>query len=227
MHNTLKVLSITLIILLCSCSSGKQAKTNVENIEEKTDSYTINCEVLAFDEADEKMAELNSLFAEEANEWIDDFKQRAGSITLRGSEPPCLQVRNDIKLNGSTIISTVTEKYVYLTGLHGNVWWSAKNFDVKSYRILKLSDLFIDDTYEKILSQRITELIETQNDKYPDLWEQPSIDKSRQDKFYLDGKNLVIFYQPYELSYYARGVVEFPIPIEKIRGYIKPEYLPS
>ena len=119
----------------------------------------------------------------------------------------------------------ISEKYTYITGLHGNSWQTAITFDSESDRILSLSDLFVDDKFYGILNERIDELINENAEEYRDLWEKPVVDKKREDKFYLEGDNLVIFYEPYELSYYARGVVEFPIPMEEIRGYVKENYL--
>ena len=121
----------------------------------------------------------------------------------------------------------VTEKYVYLSGLHGNTWWSAKNFDTRLDKQLTLDDIFSDNSFDKALNKKMEELITKNPEEYHDLWEIPLINENHKSNFYLTDKNLVIFFQPYELSYYARGVVEFPIPLEKIRGYIKEEYLPE
>ena len=44
------------------------------------------------------------------------------------------------------------------------------------------------------------------------------------EQFYLNGKNIVIVYPPYELSYYERGFVEIPLDLESMSGYLKPEY---
>ncbi|MBQ7975668.1 MAG: DUF3298 domain-containing protein [Clostridia bacterium] len=227
MHNSLKAALILIPCLLCSCGASTGLKTKTEAVSEETEAYSINCESLTVEGSSEGIALLNSLFSEELNEWTDNFTSRAAEITVPGSSSPCMQVRHIIKKNNSKIFSAVTEKYVYLNGLHGNTWVTAKNFDIEQDRILRLSDLFSDETYEHILTERITELIKNNPETYHDLWEEPIVDAAREDKFYLDEKNLVIFYEPYELSYYARGVVEFPIPTEKIRGYLKPEYLPQ
>lgn len=226
MHNIIKTLLIFVFALLCSCSKSGM-NTATKTISEETDSYSINCEIITADGKTEGINQFNELCNGEINQWVEDFKTRAERLTVAGSEKPCLQARNSIKLNNNKILSLVTEKYVYTNGLHGNTWWSAKNYDIKNDCLVRLPDLFIDDKYPEILAQRISELIENDSETYHDLWEEPTIDSNRNDKFYLDDKNLVIFYQPYELSYYARGVVEFPIPLEKIRGYIKPEYLPG
>ena len=61
--------------------------------------------------------------------------------------------------------------------------------------------------------------------EYSDLWEKPIITDAQNEYFYFNDKGIVIFYPPYELSYYARGFVEFVIPYEDLYGYLKPEYV--
>ncbi len=227
MHNPLKLAMLLIPCLLCACGKTPGLEIKKDNMTENNTAYTINCETLSIGHQSENADKLNSVFNDELEEWIENFTNRANQIKVPGSSLPCLQVRHTVKNNNGKLLSIITEKYVYLTGLHGNTWVSAKNFDVKEDKILMLSDLFTDKEYTSILTERMEELIESNPNVYHDLWEQPVIDKDREDKFYIDKKNLVIFYEPYELSYYARGVVEFPIPLEKIRGYIKAEYLPS
>lgn len=227
MHNPLKLFFVLFLCFLCSCSKNSGVETKKDIIADNNDKYNINCETFSIEHNSENAEMINSVFAEELEEWLENFKERAAQIKVQGSSPPTLQVRHTIKNNTKTILSVTTEKYVYLSGLHGNTWVSAKNYSAEQDKLLSLSDLFSDKEYKDILTQRIEELIENNPDTYHDLWEKPCVDGSREDKFYIEGKNLVIFFEPYELSYYARGVVEFPIPLEKIRGYIKPEYLPS
>ena len=61
--------------------------------------------------------------------------------------------------------------------------------------------------------------------EYADIWEQPVIGEEQNECFYLTDDGLVIYYPPYELSYYARGFVEFVIPYSELYGYLKPEYV--
>ena len=227
MHNLVKFFLAALVCSVCiSCSlSGDTIQSSTKNISQECDTYTINGEILSFKGTSEGINTLNASIEEEINGWIEDFKGKIPENTNSSGTLPCLQMRHIIKMNTPTFVSFITEKYVYITGLHGNNWRQARNFDVVQDKEVRLSDLFNDSSYPKILNQRMKELIDSDNEAYHDLWEIPTIDKNRENRFYMDGKNLVIFYEPYELSYYARGVVEFPIPLEKIRGYIKSEYL--
>lgn len=228
MHNTLKcILLILLSCLLSSCGKGSKLNIQVSPVSYETESYKINGENIKIPGDTNTINELNTLFETEINDWIENFKSRVEISNIDKSNPPCLQMRHNIKQNNDTILSIVTEKYAYISGMHGNTWWSAKNYDVKSDKLLTLSELFVDDAYIKIINEQIKEIIKTNEKEYHDLWKTPELDRARENRFYLSDGNLCIFYEPYELSYYAKGVVEFHIPLEKIRGYIKPEYLSS
>ncbi len=227
MHYLIKLLPVIAFIIIASGCEQNVNNIQLENISHETDGVSVNAEKLKIGTDSGEFSELNEVFSEETDTWIEDFEKRAAETESRSETPPCIQIRQLVKRNDSQLISVVTEKYVYLNGMHGNTWWSAKNYDISKGQLLTLADLFNDDTYPSILEERMNELIKNDPDTYHDLWEIPKIDKGREDKFYLDGQRLVIFYQPYELSYYARGVVEFPIELEKIRGYLKEEYLPA
>ena len=62
------------------------------------------------------------------------------------------------------------------------------------------------------------------SEEYKDLWAKPEIKQEHQTDFYIQDDDLVIFFQPYDLSYYARGFVEFRLDLEDLSGYMKEEY---
>ncbi len=208
-------------MVLASCSKGDNFER--ETVEYKTDTYTINSESLSFDMGDGFI--LNEDIKKDNKFWISDFETRVSDNKLTGTELPNMQIRHKIYQNDDKLISMVTEKYAYISGVHGNTWWKARNFDVKNNSYLKLADLFYDDEYKKILSAKMEEIIEKEPKKYHDLWEKPEIKSDNFSNFYIDGENLIIFFEPYELSFYAKGVVEFPVEIKELRGFIKEEYI--
>ena len=224
MHNFIKCTFVFLIcFVISSCVKGDKTSYEIKNIEQETESYAINGENIIIDGETDGIAKLNSETEAQTNEWIRDFESKVNSLSKKGDTPPCLQIRQMVKLDGENVFSFVTEKYAYVSGLHGNSWWSSKTYDKRMDKTLILSEIFTDSDYKKILNERINELIRNNPDEYNDLWEEPCV--TSEENFYFDKDNLVIFFEPYDLSYYARGVVVFPIPIEKIRGYIKEEYL--
>ena len=72
--------------------------------------------------------------------------------------------------------------------------------------------------------EKINEEIEKHSEEYKDLWAKPEIKQEHQTDFYIQDDDLVIFFQPYDLSYYARGFVEFRLDLEDLSGYMKEEY---
>ncbi len=90
---------------------------------------------------------------------------------------------------------------------------------------VKLADLFADDGYVSTLNRMINEEMEKHSEEYKDLWAKPEIKTGTSDGFlYSRDDDLVIFFQPYDLSYYARGFVEFRLDLEDLSGYMKEEY---
>ena len=222
MYNFIKlILVFSFCVLLSSCSKGDNFEK--ELVEYKTEDYSINSENLLFDKGEDII--LNSDIKKDLDSWISDFETRVFDNKIKGAELPNMQIRHKIYQNNEALISMVTEKYAYISGVHGNIWWKSRNFDVKSNRYLSLADLFYDGEYKRILNSKMEEMILDEPKKYHDLWEKPEIKNDGFSNFYIDDKHLVIFFEPYELSFYAKGSVEFPIEGKELRGYIKEEYL--
>ncbi|MBR0089122.1 MAG: DUF3298 domain-containing protein, partial [Clostridia bacterium] len=98
------------------------------------------------------------------------------------------------------------------------------NIDTALSKKVLLADLFAEAGYENTLNRMINEQVEEHPDEYSELWEKPVIKDTSQTDFYIDGDKLVLYYQPYDLSYYARGFVEFKLPLKELSGYLKEEY---
>ena len=43
-------------------------------------------------------------------------------------------------------------------------------------------------------------------------------------EFYMTDEDLVIFFPPYVLSYYAKGFIEFPLRLTELNGYLNEEF---
>ena len=98
------------------------------------------------------------------------------------------------------------------------------NIDVSGEKEVKIADLFADDGYVSTLNRMINEEMEKHSEEYKDLWAKPEIKQEHQTDFYIQDDDLVIFFQPYDLSYYARGFVEFRLDLEDLSGYMKEGY---
>ena len=222
MHNFIKSLLLVLLCIFISGCSGGKTYTK-DSIVQESDDFYINAETITFKKGN--ATKLASDIDSDTNGWIEDFKLRVSDNMLKTNELPNLHIRHKIYTDNETLISLVTEKYLYISGVHGNTWWKARNFDYANNCYLSLSDLFYDDSYIKRLNTLMDETATGDPEQYHDLWEHPEIKEENFENFYIDGKSLVIFFQPYELSFYAKGVVKFPIEASNLRGYLKEEYL--
>lgn len=52
----------------------------------------------------------------------------------------------------------------------------------------------------------------------------PVITEEDQNNYYITDEDLVIFFPPYTLSYYAKGFIEFDIKLTEIEGMINEKY---
>ena len=94
-------------------------------------------------------------------------------------------------------------------------------------KLLELKDLFSDEGYIETINRMIDELVAEKPEEYSGLWAEPHITEETQRQFYLTDEELVIFFPPYELSYYARGFVEFPLRLTELNGKLKEEFRPD
>ena len=127
-----------------------------------------------------------------------------------------------ITLNRGDIVSIVGECHSYTGGVHDNLSRIVKNIDIKNEKLIAFDDLFCDDGYINRINSYIEVLSEQKPEKFSELWKKPIVTKEQ--KFYLTPESLVIFFDPYELSYYAKGFVEIEIPYDEITSFLNPEY---
>lgn len=225
MHNFItKYLPILIIILISGCSFSKSNMVITEKKYE-TDMSVIELQIPEFKNFSDKDFEekLNTDYTAAFNSWIKDFEEKCEKSTLEG-EKCVLKITQDVKMASSSIFSLISEIYSFTDGMHASSFRVAKNIDVQRNREFQLSDLFSDGSYQNAINREISEILEENPEEYHDLWEKPILSSMHQEFFYLSQDGLVIFYPPYELSYYARGFVEFVIPYDELSGYFAPEY---
>lgn len=218
MHNTVKLSAVIIMICMLISACGE------EYVDIKAKNFSneaINVEIPIFKNLSDNDFEknLNEKYEKSLTSWIDEF------LKNRTEETECVfELKQSVKHGGKPIVSVIGEEYVHTEGVHGTKSRIAKNIDIDGNRELKLSDLFQDGSYVNILNREMEKITENDPEQYHDLWEKPVVSGINQEFFYLTDKSLVIFYPPYELSYYAKGFVEFFIPYENIKGYMKEEY---
>lgn len=229
MHNFIKGFAavITMTAVLCSCGGGDVANISLDTAQYETERASVyaECPSFSFMKNKELQENLNEVFREETDSRLIEFDTQCetpGELVLGNK---CVfEIHRDIKYNKNDFISILSDTYTYLGGAHGNTCWSAKNINVMSGTEIVLDDLFSDTGYKETLNRLIKEEVEENTEEYSDLWEKPEIKETNQTDFYITDEGIVIFYQPYDLSYYARGMVEFTLDWEDLSGYLKEEY---
>lgn len=123
----------------------------------------------------------------------------------------------EIKLNEKGILSLSLIHDSYSGGVHGLRLIKSLNFDVGTGREYKLRDLFKPDAdYIKRLSDIIMKQIKERN-----IYLLGEFKGIRPDAdFYLTDKDLVIYFQLYEITSYAFGFPYFPISVYDIKDII-------
>ena len=220
---------VTAALMLCSCSmQSRTAQITVTPRQYETDFSTVEAEEISLSgmKNSEFEESLNKQLSEELSSALVAFdtlaQENSGNVTMGNKS--VFNNKWETKRNDSDFLSLVNEQYIYLGGAHGTTAWYPKNIDALSGAVLTLDDLFTDKGYRETLNRLITDLVTENPDEYADLWEKPEIRDSHQTDFYINDDSLVIFFQPYALSYYARGFVEFPIKLEELSGQLKEEY---
>lgn len=221
-------LILGVMLLLCGCTQNEAAQITITPKQYETDFSTVEAEDLSFSgmENTEFQEQLNSQLAQalaSALVSFDSAAQESSADLIMGNKAVFNNTWEE-KYNQNSFVSIIQEQYIYLGGAHGSTAWYPLNIDTAAGYILTLDDLFEDSGYIETLNRMITELVDENPEEYKDLWEKPEIKDSHQTDFYITDTSLVIFYQPYDLSYYARGFVEFPLSLEELSGSLKEEY---
>lgn len=223
------IFCITLFVTGCANSSGYDVKVHKE--EQETNYSQVYAEIIEFDgfKDTEFLSQVNMSVADDVRDAIYKFDALAQDSELPDGVKAVLRITQSLKRNKGDIISFVSEHYAYTGGAHGTASWYPKTIysSNESSYMITLPQLFSSDKYIDIINSQIDEIVEKNPDIYQELWAEPHISKETEDRFYLTDTELVIYFPPYELSYYAKGFVEFKIPLQNINSVLKEQFRDS
>lgn len=209
--------------MLCACNFNKvDVKIEKTSYETQNEIVSVERPVIVGLKSTELEEKINTEYENELDEMLNDFLNNSQTDDEERVEKARLEICQEVKYNKNNFLSIVGECVEYTNGINGTGSRKVLNIDTVNGYELKLADLFCDEEYEDMLNERLLKL--TEQEIYSDIWETPIIGEEQQEYFYLTEDGLIIFYPPYELSYYARGFVEFKIPYNDLYGYLKPEY---
>lgn len=229
-HFNIIMIFSCMILFTAGCSSDGSYDVTKKSDEFETDYSSVYAETISFGgmENSAYQSELNMSIENDVSAAVNEFDTLAdeASENLPDGVKAAFKITQEIKRNSDGFISFIETHYIYSGGAHGNISWFPRNIDVLSPtpHNLELKELFNDDGYRETINRMIDELVEKHPDKYNELWEKPEINDENENNFYITDNELVIYFPPYTLSYYAKGFVEFPIRLSEISGMLNDEY---
>ncbi len=225
MYNIVKgiILTVCVAVILSGCQISSMRVEKIIN-EYETDDESVYIETPIISGLSDKNFEndVNSQYQEIIESIHRDFLSDSQNSKNERDGKGKLELKHEVVYNKNNLISLLGECYKYTDGFNGTNIRIVKNIDTSTNTEILLSDLFGDDEYIQMLNNKLDKI--SDEAEYSDLWENPTITDAQNQYFYFTDEGIVIFYPPYELSYYARGFVEFTIPYAELYGYLKPEY---
>lgn len=230
MYTFMRRLMVFVLVLgmLCGCMAGGTTQVQITNSSYKTDLADVSVQGIEVSGAANKdfCDEINASVASDIDGALVSFDTMVSKSRedLRMGNKCMMEINQEVKYNSPKMLSVIEEHYVYTGGAHGSYMRYPRNFDMLAKKRIYLSDLFSDPGYKETLNRMIRERMEAEPERYSELWAKPEISTSHETDFYFTEGRLVIFFQPYVLSYYAKGYVEFELPLSELSGYLKEEY---
>ena len=218
MHNSLK---LSLVPILCILLFGCSQSADITYIDKsyKTDKVTVELQLPQFKSLKNKgfESEVNEEISQVCMNFLSKFKTASDEISS-----PSVFTSETKKYENGNITSLITQIDYYTQKPHNNSFRITKNINTDTCCELCLKDLFEGDDYIDFINSTLTAIVEKNPQEYSDLWARPQLSENQD--FYITEDSLVVYYPPYELSYYTRGFVEFSIPLSNLSGYMTDDY---
>lgn len=170
---------------------------------------------------DKKSENINQEIVTWTDAWIKEVKdvledyKKSGYICNSKFE---LFSNYYITKESKDILSFYIDYYQFAGGAHGSTTRKAYVIDRKLGKKLVIKELFKEGyDYKTVIDEEIKRQISQDKERYFDggaTYKGITNDV----KFYIKGKNLVVYYDQYEIAPYASGIPEFNIPLDKFKG---------
>lgn len=150
----------------------------------------------------------------------NDYKaiRELRNSALENEIPPNLSYASDhsfeVTLLTNHFLSILENDYQYAGGAQPDTSSKAHTFSLQTGRELTLESLFIKpraDIEKQIKAYIIEEIKKHPDDYYPDAAFTISNMSLESFRFFLSKEGITIFFNPFEISPYARGIVKFPL----------------
>lgn len=219
MHNFVKTAAAVMCLLpLFGCAK----KVSIEEIDKSYSAGTVFVDAkipqICGLSDNTLESEMNSRIERFVDGMLEEFEKAAGETGDKSE----FSVKTDEYYNRDDFFSATCRIDAKARAKFPKSAQLAVNIDTRLCREVSLSELFSDEGYIDAINAQLENITETEREKYAGLWEKPRLMDNQ--GFFLKEDALVLYYPPYELSYYERGFVEFSVPLSEVEGYLKPEY---
>lgn len=218
------------VCIITGCGFEGNYGYSLKKEEQETEYSTVYAEVIEFSNLPnrEYQSELNMSVRNNVESAIREFDAMAleAKPDLPDGVKSGLYLTQEVKRNSGGILSFIESHYIYTGGAHGTTTWYATTVNVNSEspHNLQLSELFEIPDYLEKLNDIMLNAVKEDPEQYSGLWAEPKLTKDTENQFYVTDNDLVIYFPPYILSYYAKGFIEFPIRLTEISGLLNEEY---
>lgn len=150
----------------------------------------------------------------------EDFKDSDFGADLKVE----LDTYYDYSVSGN-ILSVLLTEYNYTGGAHGMTFLQAYTLNTATNEFYSTFDSLFNpkSDYKKVIVDKINKKIDEESDLYFQEAKQTVASKGTDFKFYVDGNNLVIYFDLYDLRPYAGGIPRFTFPAAELKGLLKDE----
>lgn len=129
-----------------------------------------------------------------------------------------------VKYNTKKFLSITLDHYQYTGGAHGNYYSLGYNIDMSDGKILTLSDIIDNDSFDLLsyeCEQTILDTFQVGSLLEAGLFENEITILPDQD-FYIIPEALVLQFDPYEIGPFSMGEINIAIPFNRIKDILKP-----
>ena len=213
------------LCISCKIQSENKFKIGEKSIIENLDYLKEDIKIPQLvDVNDEKAINLiNSVINKDILPKIEDAEKIskeyfAGTGQEKPTFPYEIYSRYTIAEDNSILLSLYNDYYEYLGGAHGMTTRTSYTIDKEKESIITLKELFVKGyKYSDIINEKIKEDISKNPGNYFDSGNEfKGISETQ--SFYIEGDNLVIYYQLYDIAPYVFGIPEFKIPLKSFDG---------
>lgn len=163
-------------------------------------------------EAREFVEDVGSVANYTLRAYWNEARSLGGSLVERYG----LDGKYNVLYNGDKLLCVEQQGYLFTGGAHGNTLYSVSVFDLSTGRELQLADMFKPGSD---YLQRINKVVAKKVAENSNMFFGP-VEVKDGDKFYFDGKALVIVYAPYEVAPYAAGIVRLEVPADGLKDIL-------